>query len=210
MLTEFDDGSRDYYRGFDANLNGRIDEEDLFASLQASLRKGENLMVAVKPGGRGDITRSHVLWQATKGVPYIASPVVSEGRIYTVRSGGMVSSFDARTGSPAYVQERLGVPGYYYASLVAAQGRLYVASQSGKVMVVKAGGERPEILHQADFQEPIYATPALSGDRLYLPDPRSPLCLRRTLKRGEPPRDVHWRKLLPQKNGIGMEPPMKG
>ena len=136
--------------------------------MRAALVKGENLMVAVKPGGHGDITRSHVAWQTGRGVPYIASPVVWEGRIYTVRSGGMMSCFDAKTGKTVYLQERLGVEGNYYASLIAADGRVYAASQSGKLLVVKAVGDHPEILHQADFGEPIYATPALAGGQLYL------------------------------------------
>ena len=51
---------------------------------------------------------------------------------------------------------------------MAGGGRIYLASQSGKLTVVKAGGEKPEILHQAEFGEQIFATPALVGDKLYL------------------------------------------
>ena len=80
----------------------------------------------------------------------------------------MISSFDAKTGKPFYAQERLGPVGSYYASPVAADGRIYFASLPGKVTVVKAGGDKPEILHQADFHERIFATPAFVGDRLYL------------------------------------------
>jgi outer membrane protein assembly factor BamB len=80
----------------------------------------------------------------------------------------MLSSLDAKTGQPYYLQERLGSEGYYYSSPVAADGRIYLASQAGKVTVVKAGGDKPEILHRADFGEHIYASPALAGDNLYL------------------------------------------
>jgi hypothetical protein len=51
---------------------------------------------------------------------------------------------------------------------VAADGRIYIASEPGKLTVVKAGGEKPEVLHQADFAERIFATPALAADKLYL------------------------------------------
>jgi outer membrane protein assembly factor BamB len=86
-----------------------------------------------------------------------------------VKDGGILTSLDARTGEPAYVQERIaGAPGSYYASLVAADGRLYAASLAGKLTVIKAGGAKPEILHQADFGERILATPALAGARLYV------------------------------------------
>ena len=80
----------------------------------------------------------------------------------------MLTSLDARTGAPVYAQQRIGAIGSYYASPVAANGRIYVASLPGKLCVIKAGAERPEMLHQADFGERIFATPALAEDKLYL------------------------------------------
>lgn len=85
-----------------------------------------------------------------------------------MKDGGLLSSVDAKTGEPGYAQERIGATGNYYASPVAADGRIYVASLPGKLTVVKAGGAQPEILHQVDFSERILATPALVGDKLYL------------------------------------------
>jgi len=125
-------------------------------------------MVAVKPGGRGDISQSHVAWKFNRGLPYVASPLFYDGRIYLIKTGGMLSSFDAKTGQPFYTQERLDAPGSYYSSPVAGGGRIYLASLSGKVTVVKAGGDKPEILHQAEFGERILASPALVGDNFYL------------------------------------------
>jgi outer membrane protein assembly factor BamB len=167
MLDEFDDASRDFYRGFDVDRDGKIDKGD-WDQLVASLAKGENIMVAVKPGGRGNITKSHVAWKATRGLPYTASPLLYDGRIYCVKNGGMLSSFDAKTGKAYYLQERVNAEGSYYSSPVAADGRLYMASLPGKLTVVKAGGDKPEILHQAEFGERILASPALAGDNLYL------------------------------------------
>jgi outer membrane protein assembly factor BamB len=166
-LDEFDEDSRDYFRGYDANRDGKIDRID-WDLILAELARSENVMVAVKPGGRGDISQTHVAWKATRGLPYIPSPVYYAGRVYLVKNGGMLTSLDAKTGEPYYLQERLGSEGYYYSSPVAADGRIYIASQAGKVTVVKAGGDKPQILHQADFGEQIYASPALAGDKLYL------------------------------------------
>ena len=166
-LDEFDDASRDFYRGFDVNRDGKIAKSD-WDQLAASLAKGENVMVAVKPGGRGNITQTHVAWKATRGLPYVASPLFYNGRIYCIKNGGMLSSFDAKSGKAYYLQERLDAEGSYYSSLVAADGRIYLASLPGKLTVVKAGGEKPEILHQAEFGERIFATPAIAGDKLYL------------------------------------------
>jgi len=123
----------------------------------------------VTPGGTGDISDSHVAWKFQKGLPYVPSPLFYDGRVYFVKDGGLLSSLDAQTGDAFYAQERLGgAPGNYYASPVAADGRIYLASLPGKLTVVKAGGIKPEILHQVDFGERILATPALVGDRLYL------------------------------------------
>jgi outer membrane protein assembly factor BamB len=166
-LDELDENNREYFRGYDVNRDGKIDRSD-WDQIRTALAKGENLMVAVRQGGRGDISQTHVAWKATRGLPYIASPLYYGGRVYLVKTGGMLSSLDAKSGQPFYLQERLGAEGFYYSSPVAADGRIYLASQAGKVTVVKAGGDKPEILHQVDFREPIYASPALAGDKLYL------------------------------------------
>lgn len=166
-MEEFPAPMRDYIRGIDIDHDGKVTKSD-WDKMQARLAKSQNLLVAVQPGGRGDITQTHVAWKATRGLPYVASPLFYNGRIYLVRDGGMVSSFDAKTGRPFYLQERLDAIGSYYSSPVAADGRIYVASVNGKLSVIKAGGDKPEILHQSEFGERIFATPALAGDRLYL------------------------------------------
>ena len=166
-LDEFEVASRDFYRGLDINRDGKIDKSD-YDQLLAAIAKSENVLIAVKPGGQGDVSQSHVAWKATRGLPYVASPLYYQGRIYLFKNGGMMSSFDATTGNPYYIQERLDASGSYYSSPVAADGRIYIASLPGKMTVVKAGGDKPEILHQTEFGERIFATPALVGDNLYL------------------------------------------
>lgn len=166
-LEEFSEGSRDFSRGLDRDHDGRITKAD-WAVITAGAAKAQNVLLAIKPGGRGDISATHVAWKFTRGLPYVPSPLFYEGRVYVVKDGGMLSCVDARTGKPYFAQERLGAIGSYYASPVAAAGRIYLASLPGKFTVVKAGGEKPEILHQADFKERIFATPALVGDRVYL------------------------------------------
>jgi outer membrane protein assembly factor BamB len=166
-FDEFPVQARDYVRGLDVNRDGKITKED-WELKSARVAHCENLLVAVKPGGTGDITKTHVAWTFRKGLPYVPSPLEYEGRIYFVKDGGMMTSLDAKTGKAFYTQERLGAASGYYASPVAADGRIYVASLAGKVSVVKAGGDKPEVLHQVDFGDRILATPALAGDRLYL------------------------------------------
>jgi outer membrane protein assembly factor BamB len=156
-----------FFKALDFNGDGKITRDDL-DNMNAAMAKGENVLVAVKPGGRGALTEQQVVWKQTKGLPYVPSPLHYDGRVYLVRDGGMVSSFDAKTGQPFYQQERIDAIGNYYASPVAADGHIYVTSLNGRVTVLAAGGELPKVLHQADFGERIAATPALVGKTLYL------------------------------------------
>ena len=159
-----------FFRAQDLNGDGKITAEDV-EGMKAMMSKGENLLVAVRPGGKGELSASNVAWKQTRGLPYVPSPLYYQGRIYLVKDGGMVSCYDAKTGQPTYQQERLNALGNYYASPVAADGRVIVASLDGKVTVFAAGGDTPKILHQADFKERIAATPALVGNQLYLRTP---------------------------------------
>jgi outer membrane protein assembly factor BamB len=163
-------GMGGFFKSMDMNGDGKLTSEDIDA-LKAMMAKGENVLVAVKPGGEGVLPESQVAWKQTRGLPYVPSPLFYNGRVYLVKDGGMMSSFDARTGQPYYQQERLDAIGSYYASPVAADGRIYVASLNGRVTVLAAGGEQPKILHQADFGERISATPALVEQALYVRTP---------------------------------------
>jgi outer membrane protein assembly factor BamB len=166
-LEELEPNRRDFLRGMDRTRDGKFTRED-WDLLKQGDAKAKNLLLAVKPGGRGDITESHVAWTYHRALPYVPSPLIYDGRIYFVRDGGLMSALDAKTGEAMYAQERIGATGNYYASPVAADGRIYLASLPGKLSVVKAGGSKPEVLHQADFATRILATPAIVGDRIYL------------------------------------------
>jgi outer membrane protein assembly factor BamB len=156
-----------FFRVFDVNGDGKITPEDI-DMMKAQLAKGENVLIALKPGGHGTLSAENVAWKQTSGLPYVPSPLFYLDRVYLVRDGGMVSSFDAKTGAPCYEKERLDAEGSYYASPVAADGRIYFVSLNGRVSVVAAGGEKPKVVRQADFHERICATPALVEKTLYL------------------------------------------
>ncbi len=116
----------------------------------------------------GEVSDSQIAWKTTKGLPYVPSPLYYHGRIYLVKDGGIVSCFNAATGEVIWQQERLPSAGSYYASPVAADGRIFLTSLDGKMTVLKAGGEKPEVLRTIDFGERIGATPALAEDRIYV------------------------------------------
>ncbi len=155
-----------FMRGMDKNVNDAIDSDDWEMMAEAS-RRNKNLLVAIEAGGKGDITESHVSWSHRKGLPYVSSPLFYEGRIYMTRNGGILSSLNADTGK-VYYESKIQGGGNYYSSPVAAAGHLYVASLPGLLSVVKAGGEELEVVHQADFGERIFATPAMVDNNIYL------------------------------------------
>jgi outer membrane protein assembly factor BamB len=163
---EASDQMKSFFGGFDQNEDKRLTREE-WSTFLAAIAKGENSLLAVKPGGKGDITASHVAWKQKKGLPYVPSPLWYRGFVYIIKDGGMLSRFAAKSGEPTYEQERIGTLGSYYASPVAADGRLYVVSLDG-VLTVLAAGDKPEVLGRAEFKERIAATPALVDKTIYV------------------------------------------
>src|SRR5207253_3783650 len=125
-----------------------------------------NAMMAIRPGGRGDVTPTHVVWKETHGLPHIPSPLYYQGRVYLVRGGGLFSCYEAKTGKKRYDQ-RLGTGGTYYASPVAGDGKIYLASERGVVTVV-AAVDNFKVLAKTDLKERIMATPALADGSVYV------------------------------------------
>jgi outer membrane protein assembly factor BamB len=127
--------------------------------------KSRNVVLAIRPGGTGDVTSSHVAWEATRSVPFCASPLYEDGYVFTVKDGGILSTLDAKSGEPIK-QDRIAT-GSYYASPVSGDGKVYLVNERGKLTVVSAIGDW-EVLGTADFGEDTYATPAIVHGRIYL------------------------------------------
>jgi outer membrane protein assembly factor BamB len=123
-------------------------------------------ILSVRTGGKEDVTKSHVVWKENKGVPEVPSAVVWKDRLYLIRSGGLMVCRDLENGKLIY-EERIDSPGAYFASPVAADGRLYVASYQGEVTVIKAG-DSLEVLAHNKLGEPIMASPAIADQTLYI------------------------------------------
>ena len=100
---------------------------------------------AVRPGGTGDATDSHVVWKNTKGMPSRPSILLIGDRIYLVSSEGIASCLAAKTGQLIW-KERMG--GKYSASPIYADGRLYFFNEDGVTTVLAAGPQVPGVGHQ--------------------------------------------------------------
>ena len=131
-----------------------------------SFDRGKPNLLAVRPGGQGDVTDSHVDWALHRNIPEVPSPVLHKERIYLVRDGGILSSVDTSTGKVIY-RKRLGANGHYGSSPVITNDHLYVISQEGVVSVVKTGDDF-ELVQQYDFQQRVSATPAIDRSTIYI------------------------------------------
>jgi outer membrane protein assembly factor BamB len=160
---------KDFFDHQDINGDGKITRDE-WDAIMKFMSEGQNSAFAVKPGGRGDVTTSHVLWKKKKGLPYVPSAIVYRGQYVMVKDGGLVTAYDARTGKVVYQQERAAAEGRYNASPVAANGYIYLAGfEDGIVTVLKAGGQAPEVVaRNPGLGERVSATPAIADDTLYI------------------------------------------
>ncbi|HEU4769777.1 MAG TPA: PQQ-binding-like beta-propeller repeat protein [Pyrinomonadaceae bacterium] len=122
-------------------------------------------LLAVKAGGRGDITTSHVLWSTANG-PDVPTPVTDGKYFYVVNDKGIVFCLDAKTGTEVYGQQRLK-QGTYSASPVLADGKIYVTNEDG-VTSVFAAGPKFEVLAENPLNDYVLSSPAISDGRIYI------------------------------------------
>jgi len=131
-------------------------------------RSAHNVTLAIRPGElEGDITSSAVEWRYERAVPGVASPVLYEGVLYTLKDGGILTAFDADSGAVMKQGRVEGAIDKFYASPVAGDGKIYLASAAGRVVTLRPGKDW-EVLHVSELEEAIYATPALDDGRIYV------------------------------------------
>lgn len=153
------------WRAIDLDRDGLLNEREwtFFRTRRAS----RNGLLAVKLGGSGDVTDTHVLWRYAKSLPDVPAPLVYQDVVFLVRSGGIATALHAQTGKVLKQARLNGALDDYYASPVGADGKVYAASEQGKVVVLRAAGDW-EILAVNEFDSEIYATPAISEGVLYI------------------------------------------
>jgi len=150
----------------DADKDGFITREE-WESLSEIFARSENSILAIKPGGKGDVTKTHVVWKQSRGLPYVPTPLYYKGKIWLIKNGGLLTCYDAKNGNPVIVEERIGASGDYYASPVGGDNKIYLCSQSGVVTVIEAA-DTLKIISQNKFNEQIMATPAIYDGTIYL------------------------------------------
>lgn len=149
----------------DRDKDGKITkfEYDEFRML---FDQSQNILLSISPGGVGDISDTHVRWRVERHLPFCASPLYVNGKVFMMKDGGILSSVDAKTGE---LKRTARVPGTgdFYCSPVAGDGKVFVISDDGKLTVASAE-EQWKVLSTADFGEPTYATPAIVDSKLFI------------------------------------------
>jgi len=158
-----------FFRGIDRNQDGFVDEAEYTAVSQFGRRGGPAVasgLLSIRPTGEGALPETVLQWSEPRSVPEVTTPLEYRGRVYAVTAGGIVTCVDSKTGKLIY-RGRVNAPGAYFASPVAAAGKVFVASAEGVVSVI-GGGETLEVLANNDLGEPVYGTPAPVGSALYV------------------------------------------
>jgi len=153
------------WRAVDLDRDGLLNEREwnFFRTRRAS----RNAVLAVRLGGSGDVTATHVLWRYEKSLPDVPAPLVYDGVVYLVRNGGIVTTLHAMTGAVLKQGRLTGALEDYYSSPIGVGGKVYAASEHGKMVELRAAGAW-DVLAIHDFDADIYATPAVSEGKMYV------------------------------------------
>ncbi|MBA3297634.1 MAG: PQQ-binding-like beta-propeller repeat protein, partial [Acidobacteria bacterium] len=145
------------YMDFNGDGNWSRDEWDYYKAAMES----DNGMLAITMGGTGDMTAKSVRWKYHRGIPQLPSPLIYGNVLYMVNDGGGIVTMLEPDKGELLLQGRLpGSSDTFYASPVAGDGKIYIASEKGKVFVLPPG-PKLEPIAVNDLGDNIYATPAL-------------------------------------------------
>ncbi len=132
------------------------------------------VLLAIRPDGRGDVTQTHVAWRDGKGAPYVPSLIVAGDLLLSVNNSGVAFCYEAATGKVLW-QERLGRT---HASPVRVAGLVYFINDEGAVNVVRPGA-RFDRVAQYQLGENCYASPAISDGQVFLRGFKHLVCIGR-------------------------------
>ena len=158
---------------FDLDQDGYLGARDWeqYRNRSASV----NSVMAIRLGGEGDMSDSAIKWRYHKSLPNVPSPLLYKGVLYMMKEGGIVTRLDPETGKVLKQARLPGALGRYFASPVAADNKIFMVSEEGKISVLKPGADW-EVLATNDLGEPCYATPAIVDGRIYVRTTKALYC----------------------------------
>jgi outer membrane protein assembly factor BamB len=119
-------------------------------------------VIALKPGGKGDITETAIVWQANRGGPLVPSPIYLDGRLYFTTDTGIVTCLDGKSGKLIWSRR---LESEFSSSPIEAGGLIYFTGESGVTYILKAG-DKYEVVGQNDLGAPVLASPAVAQSKL--------------------------------------------
>jgi outer membrane protein assembly factor BamB len=155
----------EHFGWLDGNNDGYVDRAE-WDFVRNSTVSGHGL-TAIRIGGQGDLSTTNVVWRIQKSYPNIPAPLIYQDVMYLMKEGGIVTSLNPSSGEVLKMGRTPDALEDYYASPVAADGKIFLISASGKVTVLKAGAQW-EILAMNDLGEEVWATPAIAGNNIYI------------------------------------------
>jgi len=153
------------FPAFDGNRNHQLDAGEW--GVMRSMLAAENGLLAIKLGGKGDVTEGAIKWKYQRPVPQVPSTLVYKGVLFMVNDSGILLSIDPNTGNVIKQGRLKGAIDKYFASPVGADGKVFLVSQDGTASVVDAKGEW-EILSVNPLGDEVFATPAIADGKIYL------------------------------------------
>ncbi|MEW5975434.1 MAG: PQQ-binding-like beta-propeller repeat protein [Acidobacteriota bacterium] len=153
------------YPDEDLNHDGQVSGREW--EFRRARRTAQNNIAAIRTGGKGDVTDTHVLWRYRKSLPNVPSPLLYRNVIFLVKDGGITTTLNPETGTVLKQGRLPGATEHYWSSPVAGDNKVYLVSEAGKVSVLKATGNW-EVLALNDLREDCYATPAIVDGKIYL------------------------------------------
>lgn len=130
--------------------------------------------LAIRPGGHGDVSDSHVVWENSRGVPFVPSAILVGDLYYLVDDDGIATCLDARDGKRVW-QKRLA--GRYTASAIGTGEHIYFFNEDGETIVIRAKCNNFEQISRNRINEPVFASPAISQGDLFIRTTKELLCI---------------------------------
>lgn len=153
------------FEAFDMDRDEKLNAKDweVFRGMMAS----ENGLLAIRLGGQGDQTATAIRWRYQRPVPQVPSTLLYKGVLYMINDSGILLSFDPATGNVIKQGRLHGALDKYFASPVAADGKVFLVGQGGQVSVLQAAGDW-QVLAVNELDDEVFATPAIADGRVYI------------------------------------------
>lgn len=154
-------------------LNGEITPSPIFAGGFVLITSPSDKLLAIRPDGTGDVTKSHVVWKAEDGIPDITSPVSDGELVFLVTTAGLLTCYEVATGTKIWEHE---IEFDVHATPAVAGGKLIIFGVKGNGLVAQAGREYKEIV-RFEPGEGVVASPAFGGGHMYVRGLKTLFCV---------------------------------